>query len=86
MLINNNNNKNICKKIMFFYFFESGPKQFRCPDPNAFGRLCPRGVMAKVMNCRIVVSEFELLSCYYVHFRTNTLGKGRNPLILSAMG
>ena len=36
--------------------------------------------------CGIVVSEFVLQSHYYVHFRTNTLGKGMNPLILPAMG
>ena len=46
----------------------------------------PRGVMVKAMNCRIVVSEFELHSRYYVHFRTNTLGKGMNPFIFPAMG
>ena len=34
------------------------------------------------MNCGIVVREFVLQSRYYVHFRANTLGKGRNPLIL----
>ena len=49
-------------------------------------RECPRGVMVKAMDCGIVVSEFELQSRYYVHFRTNTLGKGMNPLILPAMG
>ena len=38
------------------------------------------------MDCGIVVSEFELQSRYYVHFRTNTLGKSMNPLILPAMG
>ena len=47
---------------------------------------CPRGVMVKVMDCGIVVSEFILQSRYYVHFRANTLGKGINPLILPAMG
>ena len=47
---------------------------------------CPRGVMVKAMDCGIVVREFILLSCYYVHFRANTLGKGMNPLILPAMG
>ena len=47
---------------------------------------CPRGVMVKAMDCKIVVNEFELQSGYYVHFRTNTLGNGINPLILSAMG
>ena len=34
----------------------------------------------------IIVSEFELRSHYYVHFRTNTFGKSMNPLILPAMG
>ena len=43
-------------------------------------------VMVKAMDCGIVVREFVLQSCYYVHFRANTLGKGMNPLILSAMG
>ena len=46
---------------------------------------CPRGVMVKVMDCGIVVSEFVLQSRYYIHFRTNTLGKRMNPLILPAM-
>ena len=39
-----------------------------------------RSVMVKAMDCGIVVSEFELQSRYYVHFRTNTLGKVRTPL------
>ena len=47
---------------------------------------CPRGVMVKAMDCRIVVSEFELQSHNYVHFRTNILEKGMNPHILPAMG
>ena len=42
-------------------------------------RGCPRGVMVKAMDCRIVVSEFVLQSRYYVHFRSNTLGKGIEP-------
>ena len=32
------------------------------------------------------VSEFELQSRYYVHFRANTLGKGMDPLIRPAIG
>ena len=40
----------------------------------------PHGVMVKAMDCEIVVSEFELQSLYYVHFRANTLGNGMNPL------
>ena len=38
-------------------------------------------VEANVLDCDIGVSEFELQSHYYVHFRTNTLGKGMNLLI-----
>ena len=37
------------------------------------------GVMVKALEYGIVVSEFELQSRYYVHFRTNTLAKGMNP-------
>ena len=44
------------------------------------------GVMVKVMDSGIVVSELKLQSCYYIHFQTNTLGKGMNPFILPAMG
>ena len=47
---------------------------------------CTHGVMVKPLECGIVVSESELQSHYYVHFQTNTLGKGMNPLILRAMG
>ena len=46
----------------------------------------PCGIMVKVLDCEIVVSEFELQSCYYAHFWANTLGKGMNLLILPAMG
>ena len=42
--------------------------------------------MVKAMDCEIVISEFELQSRYYMHFPTNTFGKGMNPLILPAMG
>ena len=46
----------------------------------------PRGVMAKAMDCGIVVSDVVLQSRYHVHFRANKVGKGMNPLILPAMG
>ena len=46
---------------------------------------CPRLVMVKALDCRIVESEFELQSCYYVHFQTNTLGESINPFILLVM-
>ena len=40
-------------------------------------------VMVKAMDCGIVVREFVLQSCYHVHFRANTLGKGMNPFSFS---
>ena len=47
---------------------------------------CPHCVMIKALDCRIVVSEFELQSHCYVHSRTNILGKGMNPLIHPVIG
>ena len=46
----------------------------------------PCGIMSKVLNCSLKVSKFELQSCHYIHFCTNTLGKGMNHLIPPAMG
>ena len=39
-----------------------------------------RGVMAKVLVWGLEVSDFDLQSRYYVHFRTNTPGKIVSPL------
>ena len=36
------------------------------------------GVVANVLDCDIAISEVEINSRYYVHFRTNTFGKGMN--------
>ena len=38
--------------------------------------------MIKTLDSGIVVSEFELQSFNYVHFRTNIFGNGINLLIL----
>ena len=35
--------------------------------------------MANVLDCDIVVSEFELQSRYNIHFHTNTFWKGMTP-------
>ena len=39
------------------------------------------GVVGKVLDSGREVSEFELQSRYYVHYRTNTLEKGMKPFI-----
>ena len=46
----------------------------------------PRGVIVEAMDCEVVVIKFVLQSCYDVHFRANSLGKGINSHILPAMG
>ena len=57
------------KKILILRYYYNRQKEWGCP----------RGVMVKVMDCRIVVREFVLQSRYYVPFWANTLGKGMNP-------
>ena len=47
---------------------------------------CLRDEIVKAMHCGIVVNVFELQSRCFVHFRTNTLWNGVNPLTLPAMG
>ena len=44
------------------------------------------GIMAKVLDCEIVVREFEIQLNNHVHFRANTLGKGMDPFITLAIG
>ena len=41
--------------------------------------------MIKALNYGILVSKLKLHSRYYVHFPTNTFGKGMNPLIFPAI-
>ena len=39
-----------------------------------------------MMNCNFEVNEFELQLGYHLYFRTNTLEKSMDPLIISDMG
>ena len=45
-----------------------------------------RGAVANVLDCDILISEFEQQTLYYVHFRANIFGKGINSVISSVMG
>ena len=40
-----------------------------------------KSFMADMLDCCLVLSKFELQSCYYVHFWTNILCKGMNSLV-----
>ena len=41
--------------------------------------------MAKVLDCKIVLCEFEPQLQYYIHFRANTFVNDTNPLIPQTM-
>ena len=41
----------------------------------------PNGVVVNVLDCDIIVSEVELQSHYYVHFRIHSFRKGMNSII-----
>ena len=49
-------------------------------------RVTVNSVMAKVLDCGLVVSEFDLDSGYYIHLLVNTLEKGMSTFILPALG
>ena len=40
----------------------------------------PDGIVSNMLNCDMAVSNFELQSCYNIHFRTNIRKKGMKPL------
>ena len=46
----------------------------------------PCGIVANVLDYDIIVNQFKLHLCYYVHFWTNILGKGMNSLNPLAVG
>ena len=46
-----------------------------------FQEKVPVTFMANVLDCDLFVNEFKLQLRYYVHFRTNTLGKCMNLFI-----
>ena len=76
------------KTQMLFWDISAGQKSqhddhFSYPTKNI---LLLYGVMVKALDCGFIVCEFELQSHYHIHFHTNNIVKGMNPLILSAMG
>ena len=50
-------------------------------ETETYPTLQTQDVITKVLDCCLELSELELQSHYYIHFRTNTIGKGINPLI-----
>ena len=66
-----------CRNKQFHYFFFL---------TLAHGIGSARDIIANVLYCGILVNDFELQGCYYVHFWINTLDKGENPLISQDIG
>ena len=54
--------------------------------PKHINAIVTKAVFVKVVHSGLEVSEFELLSHYYVHIRTNIQGKGINFLIPPSYG
>ena len=44
------------------------------------------GVVANVLDCDIIVGEFDPQLRYCIHFRTNIFSKGMNPLFTFLYG
>ena len=47
--------------------------------PLDFITMGPSGVIAKVLNCALKVSESESQSCYSIYLQTNTFGEKCEP-------
>ena len=45
-----------------------------------------RAAVANMLDYDIIISKFELELCDYIHFQTNTLGKGMNSLTTLCYG
>ena len=71
--------------ILILHSFFSSLIRFMCMFKfSGVGR--SYGVAANALDSEIGVNEFELKCHYHIHFRTNTFGKGKNPLFLEVMG
>ena len=78
----------IGSKVRDHFLLQSRRKLIPTLDPflfynQVYSRGNLRSVMANVLYCDILVSEFELHLRYYVHFRTNALRKGMNLRIFT---
>ena len=52
-------------------------------SPHQFLHECLYGAVVNVLDSDIVTNEFELHSCYYVHFQTITFGEGMTPPLIT---
>ena len=60
----------MCKVFFFSCIFSTSPL---LAEGN------PHDIVANVLDCDTVVSEFKFQSCFYVHFQTDTIDEGMHP-------
>ena len=65
-------------KLQVFSTHKEFKKKISIISRNEWGN--PIGGVANLLDCDIEVSEFELQSPNYIHFRTKIFGKGMNSL------
>ena len=72
----------VCICVFFGFFLSPFSVRIKIIEYRLLNSKCTYCAVANVLDCNSVVSKFKLQLCYYVHFLTNTLVKGMNPLIL----
>ncbi len=63
------------RNSFFFFNVISTFMGYLIPKPSWYDGVSFRGVMAKVLDFNMIVSDFQLQLHNYVHFWTNTFGK-----------
>ena len=72
-------------EFAFLHYLNSQALDIYLPNPS-MDWVSPHHMIAKMLDCYIIVSKFELQLYYYFCFQINTLEKGMKPFILLAMG
>ena len=81
--------------VVFFFFFNNNNHTTRTEmnvrdndvsnnykiGKNQNIKWSPHSIEAKMLDCNSIASRFEFQSHYYIHFQTNTFGKGVNSFI-----
>ena len=65
--------------ILYQARIKCSPKFTRIVNVHQLVKGSTHNVVVNWLEYNIIVSEVELQSRYYVHFQTNTLGKGMTP-------
>ena len=70
------------KKLFEFRYTVFQKHETKKKKPLQKQQFKKQGEVANVLQCHFIESKFEFMSCYMIHFQTNTLGKRISPFIL----